>query len=62
MSKAIVVFNKCLKCEKCLAAAVCPVKAIFKVDADGPAYIEQLACYGCGDGVEKCLGKAITIK
>lgn len=62
MLKAFIDLNKCLRCEKCFAAEVCPTKAIYKVDPDGPAIVEHGACYGCGDCVEKCPWKAITIK
>lgn len=62
MPKAFIDPNKCLKCEKCPAAEACLVKAIFKVDLDNPAIVEQSACFACGDCVEKCPGKAIAIK
>ena len=62
MPRAFIDFVKCLKCEICLAAEVCSTKAILRVDPDGPAFIEQSVCYGCGDCVGKCSGKAITIK
>ena len=62
MLKAFIDFDRCLKCEKCIAAEVCPTKAVFKIDSDGPVIVEQSTCYGCGDRVEKCSGKAISIK
>jgi len=62
MPRASIDLKKCLKCEICLAEEVCPAKAVFRIDPDGPAIIEQGVCYGCGDCVEKCPGKAITFK
>ena len=60
--KASINPNKCLQCEKCFSAEACPTKAIFKVELDGPAVIEQEYCYGCGDCIEKCPAKAIILE
>ena len=60
--KAFVNLDKCSACKKCPPIEACPVKAVFKVDIDGQAVIEQNSCFGCGDCVGKCSVEAIAIK
>ncbi|XES76236.1 MAG: 4Fe-4S binding protein [Candidatus Bathyarchaeia archaeon] len=62
MPKAIVNPNKCLRCEKCVAAQACSIKAIFRIDADEAAVVEVRLCHGCGDCVPKCPANAIVLK
>ncbi|HTY74018.1 MAG TPA: 4Fe-4S dicluster domain-containing protein [Candidatus Nanoarchaeia archaeon] len=62
MHKAFISPQDCLRCSKCLAAAACPVKAIFRIDADEIAIVEPNICHGCGDCVPKCFANAITLK
>ena len=53
--------EKCTRCKKCHAATVCPLKIIFKIDADDPTIIDAGACHGCGDCIPKCPAKAIAL-
>jgi len=46
MPKATINEQRCLRCEECDAAKICPSKAIF---------------YGCGECVEACANNAIML-
>jgi MinD superfamily P-loop ATPase len=60
--RAIIDPQKCLRCKKCLAAKVCPVKAIFRIDEEESAVVEVRLCHGCGDCVIVCKAGAIVLK
>lgn len=61
MKVAFVDPEKCIKCTKCAAAVVCPLKIIFRIDVDEPAVVE-FGCHGCGDCIPKCPVNAIVLK
>jgi Pyruvate/2-oxoacid:ferredoxin oxidoreductase delta subunit len=62
MLKALLDYRKCLRCQECSAAKVCPSKAIYKLELEGPAVIEKEYCYGCGDCTEECPAKAVEVR
>ena len=62
MKVAFIDPEKCIKCKKCAAAGVCPLKIIFQIDTDEPAVIDSGSCHGCGDCIPKCPAKAIVLK
>ena len=37
----------CQVCDKCVARGVCRSKAIVRIDADEPPFIDPNRCYGC---------------
>lgn len=41
----------CHNCRRCLAAQVCSVRAIVRIDRDEPPYVDVHRCYDC----RKCL-------
>jgi MinD superfamily P-loop ATPase len=62
MQKAYVEPEKCLCCPKCFAVRASPIKAIFIISNEDPAVVDPRLCHGCGDCVDKCIGKAIVLK
>lgn len=62
MQKAYIDPQKCLRCIECDASRVCPVRAIFRIDAEESAVVEVNMCHGCGDCISKCKGAAVILK
>ena len=62
MPKAYIDPQKCQKCANCYAAKACPIKVIFRIDADEPAIVEPNLCHGCGDCIKKCPAYAIILR
>jgi heterodisulfide reductase subunit A len=60
--KAIIDAPKCLCCEKCKVAKACPVKAVFRISSDEPAFIDMNLCHGCGLCAAACPANAVTLK
>ena len=60
--KAIVDANKCSLCKKCYVARECPIKAVFRLGDDEPAFIDMSLCHGCGLCVAKCPSNAVVMR
>ncbi len=54
-------FENCRACRRCLAAEVCKVRAIVRVDADELPYIDIERCYDCRLCVPACPFEALWI-
>lgn len=55
-------WDLCQACQPCEARKACKVRAIVKLDPDGPAVIDLTRCNGCGACVEACSFNAIEMK
>ena len=53
--------NRCRVCRRCLAAKVCKVRAIVRLDPDEPPYLDIHRCYDCRVCVSACPFGAITV-
>ena len=62
MTKAFIDPDKCIRCDKCYAARVCPVKAIFYISDEDPKVVEPNICHGCGDCTAKCSVEAVILR
>ncbi len=60
--KAIIDAAKCVCCKKCTVAAVCPIKAVFRISDDEPAIVDMNLCHGCGMCLTRCPAKAVELK
>ena len=58
--KAVLNFEKCIKCGKCIE--VCRYGAIFQFDADEVPLIVEILCEGCGACTLICPTKAVKIE
>jgi MinD superfamily P-loop ATPase len=50
---------RCRACRRCLAAEVCRVRAIVRIDADDPPYLDVTRCYDCRLCVPVCPHAAV---
>jgi MinD superfamily P-loop ATPase len=62
MKLAVVDYEKCKACRKCVARAVCSTKALFKIDPEEPAAVDSQLCYGCAKCVTECPHGALSVK
>ena len=53
--------QRCRACRRCLAARVCRVRAIVKMDMDEPPYIDLARCYDCRRCVTACPFGAVVV-
>ncbi len=60
--KAIIDPTKCILCKRCGVARECPVKAVFRIADDEPAFIDMKLCHGCGLCAAKCPAKAVIMR
>ena len=60
MLRAEVNWDICQACDPCSARLVCKTRAVLKIDADAPAFIELARCNGCGDCLPACPYGAIA--
>ncbi|MBI5841901.1 MAG: 4Fe-4S binding protein [Chloroflexi bacterium] len=51
----------CQTCRPCLAADVCKVRAIMRIDDDEPPYIDIERCYDCRLCVPACPFGALQV-
>ena len=61
MPKAAIDLVRCVVCQECFAAKVCPPNAIVRIDPEYPPTVERDICNGCGDCVKMCPANVITI-
>ncbi|MCK6582503.1 MAG: 4Fe-4S binding protein [Anaerolineales bacterium] len=54
--------ENCQVCRHCLAAEICKVRAIMRLDLDEPPYIDIERCYDCCLCVFACPYEAIALK
>jgi len=52
----------CMVCDPCPASKVCRTRAIAKLDADEPPYVELSRCNHCGKCVLSCCCGAIVMR
>ncbi len=62
MLRAQVDEDFCQACQPCLARAACRVRAIFKLEADEPARVDQSLCNGCGECISACPHLAVSLR
>jgi len=62
MLRAEVNWDICQACDPCSARLVCKTRAVLKIDADAPAFIELARCNGCGDCLPACPYGAIALR
>jgi len=62
MLRAEVNWDICQACDPCSARLACKTKAVVKIDADEPAFIELARCNGCGDCLPACPYGAIALR
>ena len=53
--------ENCRTCRRCLAAAVCKVRAIVQIDDDEPPYIDIERCYDCRLCIPACPFGALQV-
>jgi len=53
--------ENCRACRRCLAADVCKVRAIMRIDDDEPPYIDIERCYDCRLCVPACPFGALQV-
>ena len=54
--------ESCHACRRCLAADVCKVHALMRMDLDEPPYIDVERCYDCRLCIPACPFEAIVLK
>lgn len=52
----------CMTCDPCSAGKACRTRAIVKLDADEPPYVEVSRCNRCGKCVLSCCCGAIVMR
>ncbi|NLF87708.1 4Fe-4S dicluster domain-containing protein [Candidatus Bathyarchaeota archaeon] len=60
--KAIIDAAKCTHCPKCYVAKECPIKAVFRIADDEPAFIDMSLCHGCGVCAAACPKHAVMLR
>jgi Fe-S-cluster-containing hydrogenase component 2 len=53
--------NTCRVCRRCLAAKVCKVQAIMRLDLDEPPFLDVHRCFDCRVCIPACTFGAITV-
>lgn len=53
--------ENCRACRRCLAAEVCKVRAIMRIDDDEPPYIDIERCYDCRLCIPVCPFGALQV-
>jgi len=53
--------ENCRTCRHCLAAEVCKVRAIVRIDDDEPPYIDIERCYDCRLCIPACPFEALQV-
>ncbi len=53
--------ERCRTCRRCLAAKVCKVRAIVRLDDDEPPYLDVSRCYDCRLCIPACPFGAIAV-
>jgi len=53
--------ERCRVCPSCLAAEVCKVRAIVRLDWDEPPYLDVSRCYDCRLCIPACPFGAISV-
>ena len=53
--------ENCRACRRCLAAEVCKVRTIMRIDLDEPPYIDIERCYDCRLCIPACPFDALRI-
>lgn len=61
MLRAEMNWDMCRTCGPCSARRACTTKAVVKIDADEPTFIELARCNGCGDCLPACPYGAIAL-
>jgi Fe-S-cluster-containing hydrogenase component 2 len=54
-------FENCHTCRRCLAAGVCKMHAIMRMDIDEPPYIDVERCHNCRLCLPACPFDAIVV-
>jgi len=62
MLRAVVGWETCRACDPCSARLVCKTRAIVKIDADEPTFVETARCNGCGECISACPFEAIVLR
>ncbi len=52
----------CHSCRRCLARAVCKVRAIVQIDPGEPPFVDSARCYGCRVCIPACPFGAIVVR
>jgi Fe-S-cluster-containing hydrogenase component 2 len=52
----------CRACRRCLAAEVCKVRAIVRLDRDDSPFLDTSRCYDCRLCVLACPFKAVVVE
>lgn len=52
--------RRCQACQRCLAADVCKVRAIVRLDRGEPPYLDVSRCYDCRLCMPVCPFRAIS--
>ncbi len=53
--------ENCRACRRCLAAEICKVRAIMRIDDDEPPYIDIERCYDCRLCIPACPFGALRV-
>ena len=53
--------ENCRACRRCLAAEVCKVRTIMRIDLDEPPYIDIERCYDCRLCIPACPFDALQV-
>lgn len=62
MKIAQVSYDLCQACDKCAARKSCRTKALIQMDRGEQAIVKSSDCMGCGDCIEACPHKALSMK
>jgi len=54
--------TSCRLCSRCLAAGVCTVRAIVKIDPDEAPYLDTARCFDCRLCIPACPFGAIEVR